>query len=250
MEMPGVPIGCLFHTRYTKPIHKRTMARLNDHKVACHNLTQFADQHLSPYSYLQMLNLSNEAIRRMYIACRDKGCFPGHLPIDGHDRNISIHAILEGLGLLTDGMLPSDAPSEEFGWRCPSQPNVYDARPPRAKSGSSNITMDDIDGTSLQRVNGFPSSNSAHSSTSQQSFDDIAISPTTAVHSFNSIQQHHDTGSSYLHNLDFISFCSQSNAIPMDGLANTATTGTAPLLNDFLIPWPATFAVEMHSTEY
>jgi hypothetical protein len=210
-------------------------------------------RNLSCYSYLQMLNLSNEAIRRMYVACKKSDCFPGDLPVDERDSNVSIHAILEGLGLLTDGMLPFDTPislSDDSGSRRQSQSTTSSGRPPRANSGSSSLSMDGIDSSSLHKANWLPSSNSARSSTSQHSFDDLPVSPTSQPHSFNSSQQNHDTGPSFLQNLDFLSFGSQSNAMPMDTLASTASSGMQPLRNGFLFPWPGTVAAAMDTTVY
>ena len=46
----------------------------------------------------------NEGIRRLYLACKRNSCFPGPLPevpnADGDDNNVSIHAILQCLGLI------------------------------------------------------------------------------------------------------------------------------------------------------
>jgi hypothetical protein len=44
----------------------------------------------------------NEALRRMYIACKNRSGFPGRMPAgsDGEDDNVSVPAILEGLGLI------------------------------------------------------------------------------------------------------------------------------------------------------
>lgn len=49
-----------------------------------------------------MRDITNEALRRMYFACRDRSGFPGKMPAgcDDDDADISIHAILQGLGLI------------------------------------------------------------------------------------------------------------------------------------------------------
>jgi hypothetical protein len=198
-----------------------------------------------------MLNLSNEAIRRMYVACKENDCFPGDLPTDEYDRNVSIHAILEGLGLLTDGMLPFEppfSPTEESISRRQSQSNPS-GRPPRTGSGSSNPSLDGIETSSLHNVNSFTSNNSIHSSTSYQSFDDQDISPTAQTHPFEPGQQHNNPGPSFLQNLDFLSFGPPNTTLPMIGPANTNGI-MQPLRNDFLFPWPGTFAAAMDMAEY
>jgi hypothetical protein len=212
----------------------------------------YTDSKLSCCSYLQMLNLSNEAIRRMYLACKDNGCFPGDLPTDEHDRNVSIHAILGGLGLLTDGMLPSDtpiSPSDDSGSRRQSQ-STTSGRYPRASSGSSDPSIDNIDTSSFENTNAFPSSMSAHSSTSHHSFDDSLVPPTTQMHSFDSSQQRRATGPPSWRNLDFLSFGSQNTTIPLVSLASATSNDIQPLGNDFLFPWPGTFAAAIDPAEY
>lgn len=199
-----------------------------------------------------MLNLSNEAIRRMYIACKENDCFPGELPTDEHDTNISIHAILEGLGLLTDGMLPFDtpvSPSDESGSRRQSQ-STNSVRPPRADSGSSNPSLDGVDNSSMTN-NGiaFPSSQSVRSSASYQSFEELALSPPQA-NAMDSNQPHHDGGPPFLHNLDYLSFGPQNHTMPMASLAGTTNNVIQPPRNDFLFPWPGTFAAAMGTTDY
>ena len=199
-----------------------------------------------------MLNLSHEAIRRMYMACKDNDCFPGELPVDEHDRNVSVHAILGGLGLLTDGMLPFDAPaspSEESGSRRQSQSHVS-GQTPRGNSGSCNPSMDGVDASTLNSISALPSGNSAHSSTSHHSFHNFSMSPNTQTHSFDSSHQSHDTGLPFLHNVDYLSFGPQNTQIPMVTLAGTNTNGTQILRNDFFFPWPATFVAAMDTTGY
>lgn len=196
-----------------------------------------------------MLNLSNEAIRRMYIACKNNECFPGDLPTDEHDRNVSIHAILQGLGLLTDGMLPFDtpiSPSDESISRRPSQSKAC-GRPPRANSGSSNRS---IDASSLHNLNGFASNHSAHSSISHQSFDDLPVSTTTPTHSFGLGPPNHDMAPPLLQHLELLSFSPQNSTMPMASPASTSNDVIHPLRNDFLFPWPGTFAAAMDTTEY
>lgn len=198
-----------------------------------------------------MLDLSNEAIRRMYMACKDNDCFPGDLPVDEHDRNISIHAILGGLGLLTDGMLPSDTPIppiNESSSRRQSQSNAS-GRPPRANSGSSNPRTGGIDISSFHSVNAFPSSNSVRSSNSHHSFDNLPLSPTTQTNSFNSNQPNHDTGHPFLRSLNYLSFGPQNITMPMVSLATNSNV-MQPLRNEFLFPWPGTFAAAMDMTDY
>lgn len=202
-----------------------------------------------------MLNLSNEAIRRMYMACKDNDCFPGELPVDKHDRNVSIHAILRGLGLLTDGMLPFDtppSPSEESGSRRQSQRQVS-GRPSRAASGSSNFSMDGVDISTYDSINTFPSRHFAHSSNSHHNLDDFSMSPNTQTHSFPSSHQSHlshDSGPPFLHNLDYLSFGTQNAHMPVVTLAGTNTNNMQPLRNDFLFQWPGTFVTTMGTTSY
>lgn len=199
-----------------------------------------------------MLNLSNEAIRRMYLACKDNDCFPGELPLHEHNRNVSIHAILGGLGLLTDGMLSFDTPnslSDESSWRRPLQSNAP-GHPPRANSGSCNPSMDVFDTPPLHNAYAFPSSNSAHSSTSHHSFDDPPMSPMTEAPSFDCVQSAHYTGPPFLHNLDFLSFGPQNTSMPMISPPSTNRNVMQPLRNNFVFPWPGTFAPAMDTTEY
>lgn len=44
----------------------------------------------------------NEALRRMYVACKSRSGFPGTMPVgsDDDNENVSVQAILEGLGLI------------------------------------------------------------------------------------------------------------------------------------------------------
>ena len=50
-----------------------------------------------------MRDIMNEALRRMYFACRDKTGFPGEIPAGSEieDGHVSIHAIPQGLGLIS-----------------------------------------------------------------------------------------------------------------------------------------------------
>lgn len=48
-----------------------------------------------------MRNITNEALRRLYFACKRNSCFPGKLPVEQPDETISIHVILQSLGLIT-----------------------------------------------------------------------------------------------------------------------------------------------------
>jgi hypothetical protein len=49
-----------------------------------------------------MRDVMNEALRRMYIACKNRSGFPGEMPAsdDNDDNQVSVQAILEGLGLI------------------------------------------------------------------------------------------------------------------------------------------------------
>jgi hypothetical protein len=53
-------------------------------------------------SHWQMRDVMNEALRRMYIACKSQSGFPGKMPAgsDTDDYNVPVQAILEGLGLI------------------------------------------------------------------------------------------------------------------------------------------------------
>lgn len=56
-------------------------------------------------SHWQMRDITNEAIRRMYVACKNNSGFPGQLPPQHEgddDGDVSIHAILQGLGLISN----------------------------------------------------------------------------------------------------------------------------------------------------
>ncbi|ERF72595.1 hypothetical protein EPUS_02877 [Endocarpon pusillum Z07020] len=194
----------------------------------------------------------------MYMACKDNDCFPGELPVDDHDRNVSVHAILGGLGLLTDGMLPFNAPaspSEKSGSRRQSQSHVS-SQPPRNNSGSCNPSMDHVDASTLNSTSALLSSNSGHSghsarsSTSHHSFHNFSVSPNTQTHSLDSSHQSHDMGPPFLHNFDYLSFGSQNSHIPMVTLAGTNMNGTQLLRNDFFFPWPATSVAAMDTTGY
>jgi hypothetical protein len=58
---------------------------------------------VNPYdSHWQMRDVMNEALRRMYIACKSQSGFPGKMPAgsDVDDYNVPVQAILEGLGLI------------------------------------------------------------------------------------------------------------------------------------------------------
>ncbi|KAF7510976.1 hypothetical protein GJ744_005522 [Endocarpon pusillum] len=191
----------------------------------------------------------------MYLACKANDCFPGELPVDEHDRNVSVHAILGGLGLLTEGMLPFNAPaspSKKSSSRRQSQSHVS-SQPPRANSGSRNPNMDGGDASTLNSTSVLPSGNSAHfahSSTSHHSFHDFSVSPNTQTHSFDSSHQSHDMGPPFLHNVDYFSFGSQDSHIPMVTLAGTNINGTQLLRNDLFFPWPAAFVAAMDTTGY
>jgi hypothetical protein len=49
-----------------------------------------------------MRDVMIEALRRMYLACRNQSDFPGETPAgnDNDDDQVSVQAILEGLGLI------------------------------------------------------------------------------------------------------------------------------------------------------
>ena len=54
-------------------------------------------------SQWQMRDIMNEGLRTLYLACKRNSCFPGQLPEvagDDDDNNVSIHAIIQGLGLI------------------------------------------------------------------------------------------------------------------------------------------------------
>jgi len=60
---------------------------------------------MSYLSHWQMRDITNEAIRRMYVACKNNSGFPGQLPPQHEgddDSDVSIHAILQGLGLISN----------------------------------------------------------------------------------------------------------------------------------------------------
>lgn len=244
--------SCLLHACYIEVLPNPTCLPYNACKIDVLLLFSDTDSNLSCCSYLQMLNLSNEAVRRMYHACKDNDCFPGDLPTDEHDRNVSIHAILGGLGLLTDGMLPFDtpiSPSDESGSRRQSQ-STASGRHPRANSGSSNPSIDSINTSSFEDTNAFLSSMSVHSPTSHQNFDDPPVSPTTQMPPFDSSQQGRTTGRPSWHSLGSLSFGSQNTTLPMVGLAGANSHVMQPLRNNSLFPWPGTFAAAMDTTEY
>ncbi len=56
---------------------------------------------LTCFSHWQMRDITNEALRKLYSACIRNSCFPGKLPTDVGEDNVSIHVILQGLGLIT-----------------------------------------------------------------------------------------------------------------------------------------------------
>ena len=55
---------------------------------------------LKLFSHWQMRDITNEAICRLYLACKRNSCFPGKLPTDAGDDNVSILVILQSLGLI------------------------------------------------------------------------------------------------------------------------------------------------------
>ena len=62
-----------------------------------------------------MRDVMNEALRRMYIACKSQSGFPGKMPAgsDIDDYNVPVQAILEGLGLIP-GLEAESASFESF----------------------------------------------------------------------------------------------------------------------------------------
>src|SRR2546423_7970631 len=50
-----------------------------------------------------MRDITNEALRKLYLACTHRSGFPGRMPtgVDNNDNEVSAHAILQGLGLVT-----------------------------------------------------------------------------------------------------------------------------------------------------
>ncbi len=61
-----------------------------------------------------MRDITNEALRRMYIACRNRNGFPGVMPAESEDNDddVSIHAILQGLGLIRNN--EAEDPYDEY----------------------------------------------------------------------------------------------------------------------------------------
>lgn len=51
-----------------------------------------------------MRNITNDALRMLYRACKQHACFPGELPTGTDERgdDVSIHEILQGLGLIAN----------------------------------------------------------------------------------------------------------------------------------------------------
>lgn len=223
-----------------------------------------------------MLNLSNEAILKLYAACRDSHCFPGEMPTDEQDQNVSIHAILKGLGLLTNGTSPFDppiSPSEDSDSKRQSHTNPP-APLPDAHSGCSDPSLDpievDITTSSLHQGSLFHPGPSRHSSTSHHSFDDRLHSPTTQPNNpFESCQQDQteDVGPPFMLNLDFLSFdphCgSNSNNNNNNNniqLANVASADDHimslhqqqqhPFRSDFLFPWSGSLAAAIDTADY
>jgi hypothetical protein len=66
-------------------------------------------------SHWQMRDVMNEALRRMYIACKSQSGFPGKMPAgsDVDDYNVPVQAILEGLGLIPS-LEAENVPFESF----------------------------------------------------------------------------------------------------------------------------------------
>jgi len=60
-------------------------------------------------SHWQMRDITNDALRKLYLACKRRSGFPGNMPatVDSNENDISVHAILQGLGLIK-------ASSEDF----------------------------------------------------------------------------------------------------------------------------------------
>jgi hypothetical protein len=49
-----------------------------------------------------MRDITNEALRKLYLACKHRSGFPGNMPatVDSNENDISVHTILQGLGLV------------------------------------------------------------------------------------------------------------------------------------------------------
>jgi hypothetical protein len=59
--------------------------------------------HIDKYaSHWQMRDITNDALRKLYLACKRRSGFPGNMPVtvDSNENDISVHAILQGLGLV------------------------------------------------------------------------------------------------------------------------------------------------------
>jgi hypothetical protein len=46
-----------------------------------------------------MRGIANDALRKLYLACKRRSGFPGNMPatVDSNENEISVHAILQGL---------------------------------------------------------------------------------------------------------------------------------------------------------
>lgn len=73
-----------------------------------------------------MRDITNDALRKLYLACKRRSGFPGNMPatVDGNENDISVHAILQGLGLVK-------APSEDVFSRDSKDPIQNTERPAR-----------------------------------------------------------------------------------------------------------------------
>jgi hypothetical protein len=98
-----------------------------------------------------MRDITNDALRKLYFACEHRSGFPGNMPatMDSNENDISVHAILQGLGLIKassedvfsrdnkDPFRNVERPVREVQHRSQCSPLTSASAPPRPRSSSS-----------------------------------------------------------------------------------------------------------------
>ena len=195
-----------------------------------------------------MRDITNEALRRMYIACRNRTGFPGvmHAESEGNDRDVSIHAILQGLGLITNNEAENPCDEHDMG---------------RRASGGIDAPILNAPSTTVPAVaRSIVTSNLPNSLESKEESPHIGLvrstttSPTALSYDYD--DRLHQAGQvsedpEQLHKMD------KSGLVPTTGWMTEQTAmnlngvddGTRPV-NVFLPAWPGTFAGAAGSYDY
>jgi hypothetical protein len=137
-----------------------------------------------------MRDITNDALRKLYFACEHRSGFPGNMPatMDSNENDISVHAILQGLGLIKassedvfsrdskDPVRNVERPVREVQHRGQCSPLTSASAPPRPRSSNSYTDTSSLIrphhvNTTLPNTNYLSFTNHSHAPYSFESFE-------------------------------------------------------------------------------